>query len=43
MVSLAELRDHAAHAVDLPGLGHNAHVEDPRMVAALCERHVRRG
>lgn len=35
MVRLEELRDHAPEAYDLPGSGHNVHVEDPRAVAAL--------
>jgi pimeloyl-ACP methyl ester carboxylesterase len=35
MVSLDQLRAHRADALDLPGLGHNAHVEDPGAVVAL--------
>jgi pimeloyl-ACP methyl ester carboxylesterase len=42
MVSLAELRDHGSEALDITGRGHNAHVEDPEAVAALCERIARR-
>ena len=41
MVSLAELRDHAAEALDVATRGHNAHVEDPPAIAALCERLAR--
>ena len=35
MVSGAQLADLAPHPVVLPGLGHNAHVEDPDRVAGL--------
>jgi pimeloyl-ACP methyl ester carboxylesterase len=35
MVGAAQLRTLAPDAVDLPGLGHNAHVQDPAAVAAL--------
>lgn len=35
MVSLDQLRAHRDDALDLPGLGHNAHVEDPDAVVAL--------
>lgn len=35
MVSSPQLRALAPNAVDLPDLGHNAHVEDPAAVAAL--------
>jgi len=38
MVSLEELRMHASQAVEIQGVGHNAHVEDPRAVVALLER-----
>jgi pimeloyl-ACP methyl ester carboxylesterase len=38
MVGAAQLRALTPDAVDLPGLGHNAHVEDPAAVAALLER-----
>lgn len=37
MVSLAELSVHAPGAHDIPGAGHNAHVEEPRAVLALLE------
>lgn len=37
LVSLADLRALAATPVELPGLGHNAHVEDPAAVAALVQ------
>jgi pimeloyl-ACP methyl ester carboxylesterase len=40
MVSLQELRTHAAHAHDIPGTGHNAHIEDPAAVATLLEQLV---
>jgi pimeloyl-ACP methyl ester carboxylesterase len=43
MVTLAELRAHAAEAVELTGRGHNAHAEDPDAVAALCARLARAG
>jgi pimeloyl-ACP methyl ester carboxylesterase len=36
-VSLEELRAHARQAYDIPGAGHNAHVEDPRAVLGLIE------
>jgi pimeloyl-ACP methyl ester carboxylesterase len=39
MVSAEQLRALDPDAVDLPGLGHNAHVEDPRAVAALVTRY----
>lgn len=39
MVSTAQLRAHVPDPVDLPGLGHNAHVEDPAAVAALVARY----
>ncbi len=35
MVSLEELRRHDAQACDIPGVGHNAHIEDPVAVLAL--------
>ncbi|MCH6167030.1 alpha/beta fold hydrolase [Pseudonocardia alaniniphila] len=38
LVSSADLLELAPNAVDLPGLGHNAHVEDPAAVAALVTR-----
>jgi pimeloyl-ACP methyl ester carboxylesterase len=37
MVSFEELRVHAHRAYDIPGAGHNAHVEDPRAVLELIE------
>lgn len=37
MVSLEELRAHTRQAYDIPGAGHNAHVEDPRAVLGLIE------
>ena len=38
MVTLQELRMHAPQACDIPGAGHNAHIEDPAAVVALLER-----
>jgi len=38
MVTLEELRRHAARACDIPGVGHNAHLENPRAVVALLEQ-----
>jgi pimeloyl-ACP methyl ester carboxylesterase len=40
MVSLEELRMHAAQARDIPGTGHNAHIEQPAAVVALLEQLV---
>jgi pimeloyl-ACP methyl ester carboxylesterase len=40
MVSLQELRAHASQAHDIPGAGHNAHVEVPAAVVALLEQLV---
>ena len=40
MVSLLELQMHAPQARDIPGAGHNAHIEDPRAVVALLEQLV---
>jgi pimeloyl-ACP methyl ester carboxylesterase len=40
MVSLQELRTHAPQAHDIPGAGHNVHIEDPLAVVALLERLV---
>ena len=40
MVSLQELRVHAPQARDIPGAGHNAHIEDPAAVVALLEQLV---
>jgi len=37
MVTLEELRAHARLACDIPGTGHNVHVEDPRAVLGLIE------
>lgn len=39
LVSDADLRALGVAPVVLPGLGHNAHVEDPRAVAALLAPH----
>ena len=41
MVTLAELGAHCTVAFDIPGRGHNAHVEDPQAVATLCSRLAR--
>ena len=38
MVSVQELRTHARQAHDIPGAGHNAHIEDPQAVVALLEQ-----
>ena len=38
MVTLAELGKYCAAAVDLPGAGHNAHVESPGSIVALSDR-----
>lgn len=38
MVSLAELREHCADAVDIAGCGHNAHVENAAQILRLVER-----
>jgi pimeloyl-ACP methyl ester carboxylesterase len=38
MVSLQELQTHAPRARDIPGAGHNVHVEDPAAVVALLEQ-----
>jgi pimeloyl-ACP methyl ester carboxylesterase len=38
LVSLEELRRHVQQACDIPGAGHNAHVEDPRAVIALLDQ-----
>ncbi len=40
MVSVQELRTHAPKAHDIPGAGHNAHIEDPTAVVALLEQLV---
>ncbi len=40
MVSLQELRAHTSQAHDIPGAGHNAHIEDPPAVVALLEQLV---
>ncbi|HVN46963.1 MAG TPA: alpha/beta hydrolase [Steroidobacteraceae bacterium] len=37
MVSLGELRAHDPQARELPGTGHNAHIEDPAAVLALLQ------
>jgi pimeloyl-ACP methyl ester carboxylesterase len=38
MVSLQELRAHTRQAHDIPGAGHNAHIEDAAAVLVLLER-----
>lgn len=38
MVGLEELRAQAREACDIPGVGHNAHIEDPRAVVGLLDR-----
>lgn len=38
MVSLEELRAQAREACDIPGAGHNAHIEEPRAVVGLLDR-----
>jgi hypothetical protein len=38
LVTLAELHRLDPDAVELAGLGHNAHVEDPARVLALAEQ-----
>jgi pimeloyl-ACP methyl ester carboxylesterase len=38
MVTLDQLRAHCATAIDIPGTGHNAHVETPGSIVALSER-----
>jgi len=38
MVTLEELRTHASQAHDIPGVGHNAHIEEPRAVLALFDQ-----
>lgn len=40
MVTLAELAACGAPAADLPGLGHNAHVEDPALVWTTTAPHL---
>ena len=40
MVSLEELRAHTRQAHDIPGVGHNAHVEDPHGVLELIDALV---
>jgi pimeloyl-ACP methyl ester carboxylesterase len=40
MVSLQELRMYVPRACDIPGVGHNAHIEDPRAVVVLLEQLV---
>ena len=37
MVSTAELRAHASHAVEIAGCGHNAHVEKPEAIVELLQ------
>jgi len=41
MVTLAELGAYCTVAFDMPGCGHNAHVEDSQAVATLCARLMR--
>jgi pimeloyl-ACP methyl ester carboxylesterase len=43
MVSLQELRMHAAQVHDIQGAGHNVHIEDPAAVVALLGQLVARG
>ncbi len=38
MVTLDELRKYCAAATEIPGTGHNAHVEAPASIVALAER-----
>ncbi|HET9447388.1 MAG TPA: alpha/beta hydrolase [Steroidobacteraceae bacterium] len=38
MVSTAELRTHVSDAVELPGFGHNVHVENPDAVVELLKK-----
>jgi pimeloyl-ACP methyl ester carboxylesterase len=38
LVTLEQLRVHCAAAVDIPGTGHNAHVESPGSILALREQ-----
>lgn len=40
MVSTAELRGHAADAVEIAGCGHNAHVEKPDAIIDLLQRLI---
>jgi len=40
MVTLEELRMHAAESRDIANVGHNAHIEDPRAVVALLDQVV---
>jgi pimeloyl-ACP methyl ester carboxylesterase len=40
MVSLDELRAHRPDARDIPGVGHNAHVEDAQAIVALLEELI---
>jgi pimeloyl-ACP methyl ester carboxylesterase len=40
MVGAEQLRALVPAPVDLPGLGHNAHVEAPAAVAALLAHHL---
>jgi pimeloyl-ACP methyl ester carboxylesterase len=37
-VNLDELRKYCAAATEIPGTGHNAHVEAPASIVALAER-----
>jgi thiamine monophosphate kinase len=38
MVTLEQLRRHCGAALEIPGTGHNAHVESPASIVALCAR-----
>ena len=38
MVSTGELRAHASEAVELPGFGHNVHVENPDAIVDLLQK-----
>jgi pimeloyl-ACP methyl ester carboxylesterase len=38
MVSTVELRAHASKAVELPGFGHNVHVENPDAIPDLLQK-----
>ena len=38
MMTLEQLRTHCPAALEIPGTGHNAHVESPRAIAAFSER-----
>jgi hypothetical protein len=40
MVTLDQLRSHCAAALEIPGTGHNVHVEAPGSIVALSERLI---